>query len=53
MPFGRIRLFEQGPSAQEYLREQMKSGDVLLFKGSRRMKLDVIIDALFKPDTNE
>lgn len=48
MPFERIRLFEQSPDAKAYLEEQIKSGDVILFKGSRKMKLDVLIDSLFK-----
>lgn len=47
MPFDRIRLFEQSAQVEEYLAEWMNSGDVMLFKGSRKMKLDVLIDSLF------
>lgn len=40
--------FENGEATLPFLREQLKRGDVILFKGSRRMKLDVLADELFR-----
>jgi UDP-N-acetylmuramoyl-tripeptide--D-alanyl-D-alanine ligase len=50
MPPERIRRFDKGEHAEGYLFQNMKSGDVMLFKGSRRMKLDALIESLFGKD---
>lgn len=39
-------LFDSTEGAGAFLKSILKSGDVVLFKGSRRMKLDVLADAL-------
>jgi UDP-N-acetylmuramoyl-tripeptide--D-alanyl-D-alanine ligase len=41
------RHFSTGDASVDYLRSFLQPGDVILFKGSRGMKLDKVIEALF------
>jgi UDP-N-acetylmuramyl pentapeptide synthase len=40
------KLFDTISDAKPYIQALMQKGDVLLFKGSRVMKLDVLVDEL-------
>ena len=44
-------LFEKASDAADYIRSHAREGDVMLFKGSRRMQLDVLIKTLFDTET--
>jgi len=41
------RLFRNADDAQAFISQKIARGDVILFKGSRKMKLDVLADRLF------
>lgn len=41
------RHFQDGEAVAEHLKDFLMPGDVILFKGSRGMKLDKVIEALF------
>jgi len=41
-------LFENSSDAKSYIQALMQKGDILLFKGSRRMKLDVLVQELLE-----
>lgn len=43
-------LFETITEAKPYIQTLMQKGDVLLFKGSRRVKLDVLVEELYRKD---
>lgn len=47
MPEGNTRHFHDGEAVTDYLKDFLLPGDVILFKGSRGMKLDKVIEALF------
>ncbi len=47
MPEENTRHFHDGEAVADYLKDFLLSGDVILFKGSRGMKLDKVIEALF------
>lgn len=48
MPLENTRLFQNAQDAQSYLSQRIARGDVMLFKGSRRMNLDVLATSLFE-----
>ncbi|HOK43726.1 MAG TPA: hypothetical protein PLD49_08685, partial [Thermoclostridium caenicola] len=47
MPLENTRLFQNAEDAQNYLSQKLARGDVILFKGSRKMNLDLLADRLF------
>lgn len=47
MPMENARLFQNADDAQAYISQRISKGDVILFKGSRKMQLDVLADRLF------
>ena len=51
MPDGRARGFEDRQELIETLRRLSKPGDVVLFKGSNGMRMDLILDAFLKDET--
>lgn len=48
MPLENTRLFQNAEDVKSYLRQKIVKGDVILFKGSRRMNLDVLATKLFE-----
>jgi UDP-N-acetylmuramoyl-tripeptide--D-alanyl-D-alanine ligase len=48
MPLENTKLFQNAEDAQSYLRQRIARGDVILFKGSRRMNLDILATKLFE-----
>ena len=51
MPDGRARGFENQQELVDTLRRLSKPGDVVLFKGSHGMRMDLILDAFLKDET--
>ena len=51
MPDGRARGFENREELVEVLKRLSKPEDVLLFKGSHGMRMDLILDAFMKEET--
>ena len=51
MPDGRARGFEDRKELIETLRRLSKPGDVVLFKGSNGMRMDLILDEFLKDET--
>lgn len=47
MPLEHTRLFQNAEDAKSYLKQKLDKGDVILFKGSRKMNLDLLADKLF------
>ena len=45
--------FEDNQTAAIYLREHIEDGDTLLFKGSRAMKLEEVIERILDEDVHE
>mgnify|MGYP000907684964 CR=1 FL=1 len=47
MPLENTRLFQDADDARAFISQKIAKGDVILFKGSRKMNLDVLADRLF------
>lgn len=47
MPLESTLWMESAGQAYDYIRERMETGDVMLFKGSRKMGLDALVERLF------
>jgi len=47
MPLEKTRLFENAEDAQNFISQNIAKGDVILFKGSRKMNLDLLADRIF------
>ncbi|HOQ76318.1 MAG TPA: UDP-N-acetylmuramoyl-tripeptide--D-alanyl-D-alanine ligase [Thermoclostridium sp.] len=48
MPLENTRLFQDADDARSYISQRIARGDVILFKGSRKMNLDVLAAKLFE-----
>lgn len=45
----RVQHFETSDTAKKFIRDFVKDGDIILFKASRRMKFETIIEKLYQP----
>ncbi len=51
LPASRAKMFDDRQKMADYLKRSAKPGDVILFKGSRGMQMELVLEAFLKEET--